>query len=337
MEKIKIGLLTEINNRHNDVIPALEELEISYDIIDFTSEGWWRNITKSDCDGFIIRASGEKETSRQLCEERLYHIVKDTNIPLYPSYAAIRLYENKKAQAYWMEINKIIHPKTYIFYKKTEAVSFLNSCTFPIVFKPNLGAKAMGVKIIKNKTEGMRIINKLFTRYKFINFGYTSWTKKRGIPIPIMDNKQYNFLMFQEFIAVKTEWRIIKVGNSYFGHQKLANEKGFHSGSGLVGWVLPPIELLELLKTICIKGNFHQMSIDVFEDSNGNYYVNEMQTYWGGKKESQMLDNGIGCRYIDDNGIWRLEYGIFNQNRSWNLRVNDFMKTLRQPERSQNI
>jgi len=53
--------------------------------------------------------------------------------------------------------------------------------------------------------------------------------------------------------------RMIKIGDSYFGHKKLL--KGdFASGSGAVGWEAPPRQLLEMLDLICQKGKFNQHS-----------------------------------------------------------------------------
>ena len=43
---------------------------------------------------------------------------------------------------------------------------------------------------------------------------------------------------------------MIRIGNSYLGHQKLLGENGFASGSELVGWQEPPEELLLLLHSV---------------------------------------------------------------------------------------
>jgi hypothetical protein len=327
---MKLGILTEVNHRENDVIAACEELNIKYELLDFVSNQWLCNINQFKGDGILIRASGDKETNRQMFEEKVYHLAFDTSIPLYPSYEAIRLYENKKAQIYWMRINNIKHPDSFVFYTKEDALKYVNnSLNYPIVFKPNIGAKANGVVILRNKKKAIKVVNSLFTRLKFFNVGYCKTKKIRGITVPIMDDRQFNYGIFQTYIDIKYEWRIIKVGNSYFGHQKLEHN-GFHSGSGLVGWVNPPIRLLEMIKEISSKGNFNQMSLDVFEDHSGSFFVNEMQTYWGGVKPSQMIIDDKPCRYIYNDGEWKLEYGEFNQNRSWNLRVLDFVNILRE-------
>lgn len=239
----------------------------------------------------------------------------------------------KKNMAYWLKINNIIHPKTWIFYRKNDALDFLrNYEIFPIVFKTNIGSSAIGVKFL-SKNQAKRVVKKIFTKWKFFNRGYTKWRmSKYHLPYPLMDDKQYNFVIFQQALNVKHEWRIIKIGESYFGHQKLFNGR-YHSGSGLVGWVKPPVELLEFAKKICDKGDFKSMDIDIFETVDGDYYVNELQTLFGSILPYQMLVDGKKGRYLNIKGKWIFEEGVFNQNGSCNLRVKDFIDELNNNKR----
>lgn len=326
---MKLGILNEKSGMEISYIQACKDLHVNYETIDFVSSDWWENVKNSDCDGFLVRASGDCEVNKRMFDERIYFIEKNLNKPVYPNYDSILLYENKKVQYYWLKVHKMPHPETWIFYKKDEALGFIeNRSQYPIIFKPNVGAQAEGVKYVKNKSQGWRIINRIFTKYLFFNRGYTRWRKaKRYFRVPVMNDRQFDFIMFQECIDVKIEWRIIKVGNSYFGHQKLLKGK-FHSGSDRAGHIDPPKALLELSKQIGLLGGFRSMCLDIFEDNKGNYYINEMQTFWGGRKISQMTIDGNPCRYVDVNGEWILEKGNFNQNRSCNLKVLDFIEQL---------
>lgn len=229
-----------------------------------------------------------------------------------------------------MSINRISHPKTWIFYCKNEAIKFVeNYEKWPIVFKQNVSSVARGVRIVNSKKKALKLINRIFTKYKFYNRGFTRWHRtKKGYIYPLMDDKQYNFIIFQEYIDIKWEWRTLRVGDSYFGHQKLKKGK-FHSGSGLVGWVKPPLSLMKFVHNINEIGGFRSMNIDVFEDMNGKFFVNELQTFWGGELFSQMNIDNKPYRYLLVKGEWKLEEGIFNYNKSCNLRVMDFLKILK--------
>lgn len=326
---MKLGILKEFLNEHEKYIKACEDLNIEYEVIDIISSDWLRNVKDADCDGLLVRPSYKKEVWKTMYTERLYFLNKILNIPIYPSYNEILVYENKKNMAYWLETYEIKHPKTWIFYSKKEALMFADAYDhYPLVFKTNIGSAAIGVEFVKTKEEAKKIISKMFTTHTFYNRGYTKWKKtKYGLSVPLMDDKQYNYVIFQEKIDVKTEWRMIKIGDSYFGHQKLSDGE-FHSGSNLVGWVEPPERLLDFAKEICDKGDFRSMDIDVFEDAAGTYHVNELQTVFGSYDDSQMYIDGIPGRFIHENGKWEFEKGYYNQNGSNNLRVADFVSLL---------
>jgi len=100
-------------------------------------------------------------------------------------------------------------------------------------------------------------------------------------------------------------------------------KSNFHSGSDRVGWLDPPKPLLKLCHQTCEKGNFSSMALDILEDKEGNYYVNELQTIFGSYDPSQMYINGKPGRYLYDemNDEWIFEEGYFNQNYSHNLRL----------------
>ncbi len=325
---MKLGILTSFTNGDENYIKACEEMGVEYELLDFKSSNWIEEITASNCDGYLVRPAFQKETWKQLYNERLYILNEIMKKPIYPSLREILLYENKKMMAYWLESNNISHPQTNIFYDKSEALSYLNTCkNYPLVFKTNIGSAAIGVKFV-NKRRARSIVNKIFTKYFFYNRGYTKWHKTKFIvSYPHMDDKQYNYVIFQEKINVLFEWRMIKIGESFFGHQKLI--KGdFHSGSDRVGWIQPPKKLLDFVKEVCEKGNFSSMDVDIFEDVEGNFYVNELQTIFGSYDKSQMYIEGVPGRYIYKNDDWVFEEGYFNTNGSCNLRVDDFIKKL---------
>lgn len=329
---MKLGILKEFNNKHVNYIEACKELKIDYEVIDISSDNWIEIIKTSKCDGFLVRPSCDKQDWKNMFDERLYYITKFMNKKIYPSYDACYIYESKNRMYYWLEVNNFPHVETHVFYDKNSALEFLKKCDYPLVFKPNLGSSCVGIKFINNYKDGKKIVNKAFP-FKGLGNGLIKKhnTRYKFIKRPAYDDRQYNYVMFQKKEDVIAEWRIIKIGDSFFGHQKLIDDKGFHSGAGIGAiWRKPPKKLLNLCSDICEKGNFNSMACDIFETSEGKFYVNELQTTFGSYAESQMIINGKPGRYIKNNKEFIFEEGIFNRHGSYLLRVEDFVKELKQ-------
>jgi glutathione synthase/RimK-type ligase-like ATP-grasp enzyme len=230
--------------------------------------------------------------------------------------------------ATWLQIHNFPHPKTKVFIDKKEAMEYIENCKYPIVVKSNIGAGASGVRIIKSHKEARKIINNIFGRFHpLLSFGQCQTRKKFGLKIPVFGLAQKHNVLIQEFHEIKWEWRIIKIDNSYFGHQKLLKGE-FASGSDLVGWVEPPYELLEMTRQICEEGNFYSMAVDIFETKDGKYLVNELQSLFGSYLDSQMYIDSTPGRFKHINNKYIFEEGEFNKYGSYLLRVEHFIKIL---------
>ncbi|MFO7722447.1 MAG: hypothetical protein R6V49_04400 [Bacteroidales bacterium] len=324
-----LGILTEPGGWEKHYINACTELNVEYRVIDIVSNDWWENLNAAEVDGYLVRAAGDNEVQKQMYNERLWFIHQHKKTPMYPSFFGNLLYENKRMQAYWMKIHDIPHPETWVFYRADEAKKFIGeNRSWPLVSKPNLGGAGSGIRFLRSAGQAGRLVRRVFTRFRFYNPGLTRWKKWRWLKVPVMDDRQHNYLIFQQYIPAKWEWRILKAGNTYFGHQKLARH-GLHSGSKRMACVDPPKELLELVRTISRLSGIRALNVDILESTDGKYYVNEIQTYWGVRTSFQMKVNDEPCRYLDkgEEG-WVLEYGDFHRNRGCNLRVEDFLLQL---------
>jgi len=328
---MKLGILRDLYDNYLYYVYACNDLGIENKVVDIMSEKWIDEIRTSDCAGFLAAPYCTKEVWKTMYQERLYIINKVMGYPIYPSYNELFLYESKRNMTYWLKLHSIPMPKTWVFYDKNEAMQFINEYdSYPIVFKPNIGSSALGLKIIKNRKEARKIVNRVFSKWHFFSRGYTKWYKtKYKISIPVIDDKQYNNILFQEKINVRHEWRGVRIGESYFAHKKLAGRNGLHSGSGLASYDNPPLAVLDFIKYVCDVSGFRSMDVDFFEDTDGNFYVNELQAFFGSRiKPYQMCVDGKPGRYRYINDEWVFEEGMFNQNNSCSLRVEDFIKQL---------
>ena len=329
MKKIKLGILKDYSDNHQLYVEACKHLQVEYEVVDFLSPDWIQLIEKSKCDGFLCHPPDNIQEQKSIYDERLYFLNKVLSKPVYPSYKSLYIYENKRNMSYWLEINGFPYPETRIFSKKKDAIEFIKNTEFPIVFKTNIGAGGSGVDIIKNRAKARRIIHRVFGRlHPAITFGRVRFSRKfHGIPLPLFGRIQKHYLIAQKFYKIKWEWRIIKIGDTYSGHQKLLKGQ-FASGSDKVGWVKPPEELLHMVKDICEKGGFDSMAVDIFETLDGQFLVNELQAIFGSFIPYQMKIDEKPGRYVYKNSKFNFEEGEFHQYGSNLLRVKRFLEQL---------
>ncbi|WP_271406752.1 ATP-binding protein [Tenacibaculum soleae] len=329
---MKLAILTDFYNHYKLYEKSCIELGIEYVIIDFLSSNWLNNINaNSDCDGYLVRPSHDFQEHNDVYMERLYFLNIILKKKIYPSYNELKLYENKRNMASWLQINNVSHPETTVFLNKKEALKFTDSATYPIVFKSNAGAGAKGVEIVKNKDRARKIIKNIFGRYNSLfTLGNFKKKKKLGFNIPLFGDAQKHVVLIQKFHPIKWEWRVIKIGYSYFGYKKLL-EGEFASGSGKVERIAPPLHLLEMVKEICEKDAFYSMAVDIFETEDNKFLVNELQSLFGtdSKLDYELLHNGKQGRYVYENNSFVFEEGIFNKHGSYLLRVKHFIKILK--------
>jgi len=328
---MKLGILTSFDSSYKEYIKSCEDLNINYEVIDFTSDFWLEKIKRSGCDGYLARPPCEKQEHNSIYMERLYFMHSILQVPIYPSYASLFLYENKRVTGDWLEHYGFPHLKSHVFQTKEEAVSFIDKSTFPLVFKTNIGSSASGVDIVKNRKEALKWINRAFGRFSPY-YKYRFYKSRFLIKLPDNMIVQNHFVLIQKYVEIKWEWRLIRIGESYFGYKKLLKD-GFASGSKLVGLGTPPDELLYMIKSISEKQGFRNTSVDFLETTDGDFFVNEVHALFGSilqdkSDESELYVEGKPGRFIFKNGKFIFEEGLFNQNRSYLLRVKDFVNQL---------
>ena len=324
---------------------SCKNANIEYNIIDLTSHNWYKQVLNDDADCFLLKPSGETFKYKTLYDERLYVISQVMKRKVYPSFKEVLIYENKRMLASFLQGANIPMPETTIFYNKSEALCFANKTSLPIVAKTGIGASGTGVKIIKTKFNLVKYINQAFGKGIKRRLGpnrntgnINSWSKKayanpsffvRKIKkyLEIYKDTQKGFLILQEYIPHDYEWRIVKIGDSWFGHQKVKDGE-MASGTKGIDYIPPPQDLLDFCKKICDENDFSCMAIDIFEHPTKGYVVNELQTIFGHVQDFILQIDGKIGRYIYNNG-WVFEEGNFNTNESYDLRLKHALNMLK--------
>ena len=312
--KIKLGIFTEFYQYHKSYIAACKELKVSYKVIDISCPYWQQLVLDSGCNAFLIWPSSGATIWKNMVDDRIRIMSEDMNLIVYPSVKEVWLYENKVRVKEWLNSQNIPQLPTWIFYEYDKAFDFVCKCNLPIVFKTNIGASASGVKILRTRRALKKLLLQAFNK-GIVPRGYH----------PL--DKQWGWVYLQEYLEGAEEWRMIRIGDSYFGYRK---EKvgDFHSGSHNWSWLDPGIELLDFLKYVTDLGGFTSMDIDIFKDKNRNLYVNELQTVFGASTPKEMLMiNGIEGRYRYVDKKWVFEPGDFARNQCSNLRI-EYLKSI---------
>jgi hypothetical protein len=303
---VTLGIFGEPAGYHVDYVRACRELGVSYRLLDLFSDDWIAAVEESGCDAFLVFPSSLLTVWKEMFDDRLRILAEDLGRTVYPSLKELWLYENKRRCRDWMIAHGVPHPRTWVFYDAEEAEQFACRADLPLVYKTSLGACAQGVRILRTPKEARRLVRRAF---------------RRGVIHRGADcrDKQWGSVYLQEYLPNVNEWRMVRIGGSYFGYRK-ERRGDFHSGSRRCSWPEVPRQLLELLR----EGPFDSMAVDVFETDDGRLLVNELQTLFGTSHSVHQLKvNGVPGRYLHDEQAqaWVFEAGDFSRNSCANLRV----------------
>lgn len=341
MQKIKVVILkNEAKDSHQNWQAACDnKLElIQYEIIDITINTWFEKINEFKPDIILTKPGGLTSPFKQLYDERLNILVKELNYFCFPSLEEVLIYENKRYFSYWLKAYQIPHPETNVYYSKKEAYDYLNTIQYPIVAKVNIGASGSGVTFIRDRPAALKYLENTFSG-KGAKKRSGPNTKKGGLfqrslhyiihPEKIVSKLtiyrqraadiQNSFVIFQEYVPHDYEWRVVRIGYSFFAHKKLkSGEKA--SGTLQKSYDNPPLKLFDFVKDLTDRFGFYSQAVDLFE-TNNSFLINEMQCIFGQSDPYQMLVDGVPGRYIQKENQWLFEAGDFNSNESYDLRL----------------
>jgi glutathione synthase/RimK-type ligase-like ATP-grasp enzyme len=336
---MKIAILRNEDAESGDKwLFACQNRNIEADVIDLCSIGAIEKIKQGNYDLCLLRPPGRFEVYKSIYDERLYHVSQVLKIPCFPSFFECFIYENKRSLAAFLQAAAIDHPETWVISQKDEAQSFISQCKYPVVAKTSIGAAGSGVKILRDKASASK-----YVRQAFVGKGIQkrtgpnpkvgspkSWLKK-AIASPDYFKKklkyyakgfgkrQRDFVIFQEYIEHGFEWRVARIGESYFAYKKYkVGDKA--SGAQNLGYANPPLKLLTFIKEISDKHGIVSAAFDVFEYGD-RYLINEIQAIFGHKMDHILEVDDRPGRYLFRDGSWVFEEGTFNTNESYDLRL----------------
>jgi len=301
-----VGILYDIAQEHQHYMIACHEIQVNYKVIDIRGSDWIARIHESGCKVFLVWPTIYKPIQKQFWDERLRILVEQVGAKVFPSLDLLWLYESKRKSRDWLNTNGYPHPKTDVFFTEKKALDFVRSAAFPLVLKTDQGAGSSGVFILRSQQAANNMIRKAFRRGIKL--------KNRGD-----HDRHQGYVILQEYLPDCKEWRLIRVGESYFC--RLKKKKGdFHSGSNDIVWAEPPSNLLDQTREISEQFEIPNINVDFFETTEGEFVINELHALWGGKV---LKDEKLEGRYLYDaaSNTWRFEHGDFFGHRCAELRI----------------
>lgn len=309
-----IGIFSDIMGLHESYIKAAEEMNIPYKVVDLVASNWLEDIKASGCKLFFVWPNPFHPAWKTMCDERIMVIERELGLHVYPRLEELWVWESKRRMSYWLAAHDIKQPKTWIFYDYDESIRFANETQLPIVFKPDFGDCARGVRIVQSRCQAIGLAKQAFSRGFHVEGHHPN-------------DRIWGCAIFQQYIPDAREWRVIRIGDSILCQRK--GKKGdFHSGTRLVEYDTPSKTLLDFVMEICDERKFDCMSIDTLEDKQGNFYALELQTVFGVDPWGfYMVIDGVPGRYRIEDKQEKYHYsfvrGIFSENKCCNLRIRD--------------
>ena len=145
---MKVAVLLNENQKSADFwLKAADHHGVELELIDLFSEQWLETLHNSQSQLFLTCPSGVTSIAKTFYDERVQIVAEVLKKKIYPNLLEIKLHENKRYLSYWLETQKIPHPKTWVFLRQAEALDFSNTITLPVVGKLSIGASGQNVKI----------------------------------------------------------------------------------------------------------------------------------------------------------------------------------------------
>jgi len=264
----KIALIKDITKLWTVYKPALEKHNIDVITLDIFNHKDRQVLLEGKWDAFIWRAKHDP-LIRNLAKRFIYLFDKELGVKTFPSWDSYWLYDDKIAQYYLMRQKNVRTPKTNIFFNLDEAMQFLSTAEYPLVYKCPSGAGSANVGFLKNRAKAER---------------YATKAIRKGVKTYFKEDFQKGYVYFQEYLRNNTgDYRLVCHKNKRIdGYFRDANKEGFASGSGKYNFDDMPEELLLFVADAHQKlGNKLVMSYDVLKNNEVEWVVTEMSVVFG--------------------------------------------------------
>lgn len=234
-----------------------------------------------------------QNASDQLFARQLIQCVEKMGIPVYPNYSSCWHYDDKLSQKYLLESIEAPAIPAYVFFSKAEAIKWIETARFPTVFKLRCGAGSKNVRLVKTKSEALRLCEKAFgsgfqpiggyfrdgktkaTKISGLNDFAAKLKRMPGVLRSLTYKKkslprQRDYLYFQDFLPGNDgDYRVVIIGKRAFALKRMNRPNDFRaSGSGKLEYARQDLDprMLEIAFMVSKKLNAQSMAYDFLYD-----------------------------------------------------------------------
>jgi glutathione synthase/RimK-type ligase-like ATP-grasp enzyme len=236
-------------------ITYCDKKEIPYKIVDCYKNDIVQQL--NDCTALMWHFHHASARATLFAKQLMYSVAASGK-KIFPDFNTVWHFDDKVGQKYLLEAVGAPLVASYVFYTKEDAIAWVNTNSFPKVFKLRSGSSSNNVKLVSSKEKALSLVNqafgKGFTQYDawpnfkerlrkfkqgkttFVNvskglirlFYSTEFSKVAG--------REKGYIYFQEFIENNDcDIRIIVVDEKAFAIKRMVRENDFRaSGSGTI-------------------------------------------------------------------------------------------------------
>jgi glutathione synthase/RimK-type ligase-like ATP-grasp enzyme len=240
-----------------------------------------------------------------LTAKKILFALEHAGIKVFPDFNTGWHFDDKVAQKYLLEAIDAPLVPSYVFYDKTEAINWAKNTSYPKVFKLKGGAGASNVKLVKNQSQALKLINKAFSKgfsqfdsWQNLKDRYEKYKRGKDTLIGLVkgvgrlfintdyakqQSKEKGYIYFQEFIANNdSDTRVVIVGNYAVAEKRFVRKGDFRaSGSGEFSYVNINLKAIGLAFEISKKLKLQCVAFDFVEDDNSNPLIVEISYGFG--------------------------------------------------------
>ena len=210
-----------------------------------------------DCDALMWHHN-HASCKDALFAKQLLYAIEQSGKKVFPNFNTAWHFDDKVGQKYLLEAMNAPFVPSYVFYTKKEALQWVESTSFPKVFKLRRGAASANVKFVKTKQKARKLICKSFDRgfaqYEKMDNLKERWRKYRTGQSTLFEvfkgfvrffhttdfarmiGNEKGYVYFQDYIPNNTtDYRVKIVNGNCWAFQRKVRPRDFRaSGSGLL-------------------------------------------------------------------------------------------------------
>ena len=243
----------------------LQANDIPFEIYDIHRSSWLRDARRFDV---VVWRPASFPYELDECRRKFHILEGMLGMLCYPSFAEAQLYEDKVTQYDLLKYHGLPVIDTFISNSEEEALEYLATCEYPVVWKITTGSGSVGVELVPNRRIAERWVRQVFS----FAGRRTYW--------PYVSQKNYVYL--QRFVPnTGTDIRVIVIGSLVFGFHRDVPQGEFRaSGMNLLRWDPPPLAAIRLARRVAQALDLPSIAVDMLTDaSDHDLRIIEMSSF----------------------------------------------------------